>query len=220
MGKIIQSSCWDCRNETNHRVLFSYNQKIDNLDDNKKVISTDFEDYSVISCQGCNNVSFFLVKKTRDKKGKIEIETETFPYDFGFLDGDEENDLLSGEEITALPLMVRNVYEEIAQIILFKAPILTGIGLRTLLEAICIHQGIKGKNLMEKINNLYKEGFIAAKDLPILHNLREIGNVTVHQIKKPTEKTLHYSLEILKHTLRSLYVIPRFHSKIIRKKLI
>ena len=73
---------------------------------------------------------------------------------------------------------------------------------------------------MEKINNLHKDGFIAAKDLPILHNLREIGNITVHQIKRPTDKTLHFSLEILKHTLRSLYVIPRFHSKIVRKKTI
>lgn len=216
MERKVLSNCWDCKNETNHKLLFSYRQQSDSLDENNKVYETELNDYNVVECLGCNNISFVLITRLKSENGKPNIIKEVFPYDSKYLN-EEDTVFLTFEESTALPLLVRNLYSEIEDIFPLNNPILTGIGLRTLLEAVCIHQNIKGRNLKDKIDNLHKNGLIAAKDLPILHNLREIGNVTVHQIKKPSEKTLHYSLEILNHTLKSLYVIPRFHSKIVKK---
>ena len=135
-----------------------------------------------------------------------------FPYDLGNIE--DNYSFLSDKEKTTLPILIRKLYSEIEVAFSESLSTLSGIGLRTLLESICIHQSIQGRTLKDKIDNLYKGGFISQKDLPILHNLREIGNVTVYQIKKPNQRTLDYSLAILNHTLKSLYTIPHLHAKL------
>lgn len=218
MARNIQSECDDCLKETNHEVLYNYGQQEEILDENDKVLEKLYYDFKTIRCLGCDNVSFLRVTKVQDKNKKFATVQEAYP-NTSRKEYDTALDFLNYQETLALPPLVKNLYTELEEVFSTDLPILTGIGLRTLLEAICIHQNIKGRNLREKIDNLQKDGLIAAKDLPVLHNLREIGNVTVHQIKKPTKKTLNYSLEILNHTLKSLYVIPRLHAKLERNRI-
>jgi hypothetical protein len=211
--KTMLCECNDCGKETNSRILFKYQQAEDILDDDDEVIETFNYNYFTIQCLGCNYVSFISEMKIPDNKKGIHTVRQTYSEPSNKKEKDEHS-FLTDKECRALPPMVRNVYEEVEEIFLYDTPILSGIGLRTMLESICVHQNIKGRNLKDKIDNLHRDGLIASKDLPVLHNLREIGNITVHQIKRPNQKTLDYSLEILNHTLKSLYVIPRLHAKI------
>jgi hypothetical protein len=216
MQKKIQASCYQCRNETNHEVLYSCNGQYDTLDENGDVEITEYEEYCTIKCLGCENLSFLLISKIDGEPGKEEAYRAIYPHEYNPLFDDEfdnEYGFLSEKEVNTLPPLVKKIYKEVEEAFSFDLPILSGIGLRTLLESICIERKIPGKNLKDKIDNLHKVGLIA-NDLPILHSLREIGNITVHQIKKPTQKTLDYSLEILMHILKSLYIIPKLHSKL------
>lgn len=86
--------------------------------------------------------------------------------------------------------------------------------MRTLVEAICIHQNIEGKNLKDKIENLHKAGLISTSEAPILDKLRLIGNVSAHQIKKLNINKLEYALDIINHVLKSIYILPKINRKL------
>jgi hypothetical protein len=214
MEKIIKCDCYECGKETNQNILYSYiKEKKPSIKKGKTEI--DKSEYYVVECRGCNYVSFLLKEVTYiDGKEDFSIN-ESFPDDItDDLDEDDDENFLREEEINILPPLVRSIYEEVEEAFQTDIPILTGIGLRTLLEAICVNEKIPGRNLQEKIENLYKKDYVAKKSLPILHDLRLIGNVTAHQMKKPTERTLDYSLEILHHTLKGLYITPYLHAKL------
>lgn len=211
-AKTIFHDCYECAKETNNDVLFKFHQVEDIFDDNDKLVETFKYNYYTVQCRGCDYVHF-IHEVTTNVDGQLITFRDSYP-DSLANDKFNERFFLSFEESKRLPTLIRNLYKEIEDTFSKGTPILSGIGLRTLLESICIHQEIQGRNLKDKIDNLHKGGLIAAKDLPVLHNLREIGNVTVHQIKKPNQKTLDYSLEILNHTLKSLYIIPSLHARI------
>lgn len=209
--------CFECGKETNNDILYQYTQTetITEDDGREDMWNTTFY---TLKCRGCDYVHFMREVYYPDFGGEPVSFKDSFPDSLSDIEYNE-NHFLSEEEIRKLPPIVRNLYMEVESSFSIETPILSGIGLRTLLESICIHQEITGRNLKDKIDNLHKKGLIAAKDLPVLHNLREIGNITVHQIKKSNQKTLDYSLEILNHTLKSLYVIPSLHTKITKTTL-
>jgi hypothetical protein len=41
-----------------------------------------------------------------------------------------------------------------------------------------------------------------------------MGNATVHEIKKPTSAVLLNALDIINHTLKTIYYMPRMESKL------
>lgn len=97
--------------------------------------------------------------------------------------------------------------------------ILAGMGLRSLLEAICVHKDIIGKNLELKIENLYKAGYISQKEIPILQELRKIGNSTVHNIEKLPASILDNALTVINHTLKTIYYLPKVDAKIKKRRI-
>jgi hypothetical protein len=141
--------------------------------------------YNIVRCLGCDTHSFmetFSFSNDLDENDKPLVYINTYP------DDDYESDELSEiflkpAEIRSLPLIVRTLYGEIITAFEYKALILAGIGLRSLIEALCIQQSIPGRDLKEKIENLHKEGYLSKKEMPALQKLRQIGNATVHEIK-------------------------------------
>ena len=124
-------------------------------------------------------------------------------------------DFLSADDMSALPVMISELYKEVAKAFNANSDILSGIGLRTLVEAVCINQKITGKNLKERIQNLHKMGLVSKKEEPILDKLRLIGNVSAHQIKSLGMEQLEHALNIVNHIIKSIYILPMLDKKII-----
>ena len=76
------------------------------------------------------------------------------------------------------------------------------MGLRSLVEAICVAQNIKGKNLEAKIEGLKK--LLPASTAEKIHALRFIGNQAAHEFKKPRPDDLHLGIEICQDILNFL----------------
>lgn len=95
-----------------------------------------------------------------------------------------------------------------------SSPILSALGLRTLIEAICVNQKISGNNLEEQIEGLAKEGVLAPAQATILHSHRFLGNVAAHEILAPEPRELVAALEIAETVLRTIYFLPRLHRRI------
>ena len=85
------------------------------------------------------------------------------------------------------------------------------MGLRMLVEAICLEQKIPGLNLQSKIRKLHELGMISKNELPILDKLRLIGNDSAHKIKSFSIDKLSYALDIINHIIKSIYVLPKIN---------
>ena len=92
----------------------------------------------------------------------------------------------------------------------FNAGILTlcGGGLRAIVEAICIDQGIISGNLVAKINGLVTAGFMVQTQADFLHEERYIGNNALHELRTPSRQDLDDGLRIIENLLETIYVLP------------
>lgn len=171
----------------------------------------------IVQCLGCNTISFvhrLIGKQFYDEENKKNYLEENYPEKEII----QDVDFLSFKEQRKLPLQLRKLYEEIEIAFEYEANLLAGIGLRMLVEAICLYQKIEGANLKIKIERLHTNGFISKNDVSILDKLREIGNVTAHEIKDFSNYKLKYALEIVNHVLKSIYILPTFQKKLTIKK--
>jgi len=103
---------------------------------------------------------------------------------------------------------VGRVYGETIAAFGAGAPILTGAGLRAIVEAICIQQKAKGKDLQERIDALVETRLLAKPQADLLHEERYIGNSALHEIDPPSDKHLSLGLEIIEGLLNAIYVLP------------
>jgi hypothetical protein len=90
--------------------------------------------------------------------------------------------------------------------------ILTGIGIRAILETICKDKGTKGK-LVTQIGQLYTKGVLSKNGADLLHKLRILGNASAHDIKPHGTFQLSLALDVLDNLLLNVYVLE-LHSKI------
>jgi len=214
MTKRTTTYCNECGNQTNQFILFS--KKISSTyeeDDKKSSRVKNYEEYLVVKCQGCNTVSFAI-----RLSGDHFIDQENgFNYiDLNFPDQENNSDimLLAFEERQKLPRQISKLYDEVQTVFTQDANILAGVGLRMLIEAICLEQNIQGKNLQIKIEELHVKGLISKNEIPILDKLREIGNSSVHEIKTFPINKLKYALDIINHVLKSIYILPAINKKL------
>lgn len=213
MTKGIITNCNQCEDETNHQILFKKRvTHVFKSENGKKSSTKDIEDYMTIQCKGCNTISFLR----RDSGSFYDSKGEKYYIDYNFPEIEYDTDLkfLSQEELNSVPYKIRELYQEVELVFENEGNKLAGVGLRMLVEAICLEQKILGSNLKIKIEKLHDKGLISKNEIPILDKLREMGNTSAHEIKSFTLDKLEYALDILNHVLKSIYVLPKINRKL------
>ncbi len=197
-NKTIFNYCSNCRHDTKHKVLFQLAEK------------ADYGEYEtlkqVVECLGCDNRSF-----------RIEEHRywDTFEDDYGneryrLVVENLPNNLKGHSEIRGMynvPAKIREVYNQTILAFRGKSNLLTGVGFRAIIEAICIQEKIKGNSLEIKINNLAKNRLITDREAERLHSIRFLGNDSVHEMEVPNDNKLFLVLEIIENLLKNLYII-------------
>lgn len=197
--KTVWNYCIKCKQNTNHDIEGTHQEEHDPDGYHCMV------EHSVVKCRGCNTVSFRQV--FHDYEGAypdyndewiVPRDIETFPKaQTGNLDTKH------------LPEIVESIYQETCNAYRDGALTLAGIGFRATIEAICNDQGITGKELSTRINNLASKGLTSKKDSTRLHSIRFMGNDAAHDIKKPSQKSLQAALIIVEHLITTVYIIDR-----------
>lgn len=199
--------CPKCKQKTNHTSLY---KKRHGTSADQEFIW--YESFEIIECAGCEYTQF-----------KRTYSDETMDNYYRTSTGEEMVE--QGQEITCypasleshdgltysygLPAQIRAIYEETLEAFKAKSYILTGVGFRAIIEAICIDKKIKGKDLQQKINNLLKEKLITEKESKRLHSIRFLGNDSIHEMLKPEPRKLYIVLEIAEHLLNNIYLIDQ-----------
>lgn len=197
----VKVLCSDCKKETNHNVLVKHEAKGEFAGGDIQWEAT----YQTIQCGGCDDISFRITSKNSEDydphTGRPEEFEQLFPeraQGRAPIDGYED-----------FPLKTRRVYSETLKALSNGMSLLAAIGLRALIESICLEKKVKGRNLSIKIDALITIGFLSKKQADFLHSHRFMGNVAAHKIEAPKTEHLFGALDIAETLLKTIYILPK-----------
>jgi hypothetical protein len=170
------------------------------------------EHYQIIQCQGCKTISFrrerysglddYYAERVVDELHPRFWTREVFPKRVA----GRRNFVVDNAQF--LPVEVARIYDETFDALLNNQLVLTGIGIRALVETVCKDKAAAGKNLSEKIDGLVSLGLLTQTNATFLHGLRILGNQAAHEVKPHSEGKLKTALEVVEHLLATVYIIP------------
>ncbi|MCO5936916.1 DUF4145 domain-containing protein [Mucilaginibacter sp. RB4R14] len=204
-GQKIDNYCRDCFKNTNHTV-----KELLKIDGSWHYQVVHY--YAIVQCDGCEAVSYRTTTEDYEMMYYDQQENDHFPtttivYYPQTLDF-HRNEL----ETALLPDKIRIVYEDTLRAFTAKSHLLTAIGFRTIIEAICIDQGIKVKemeDLKPQIDKMVIKKLITPREAARLHTIRFSGNDSAHDMIVPKEADLYIVLNIVDHLLNNLYIIDQ-----------
>lgn len=213
VGCVVKCYCSNCNNDTNHEIVKNIKFDDDEQIEDRYSISW-YDDFQVIMCRGCELISFrqasyFSEDWHPDHNG---VTYTQYP----------GKRLREPMKIEKLSVKVKNLYHEVIGAYNIEAHTLTAGGLRALIEAICSDKGIaKGmvpfkkkdgtydsqskSNLEGKIYGLHENGYISKMQIDVLHELRFLGNVALHEIEKPKQDQIDLAFKIIESMLENIY---------------
>lgn len=200
--KTVKIECRVCKTITVHEVVRSFEHR-DESDDPEYRTYCDYSD-RIVQCRGCEATSF----------QRISWFSEDYDPETGRPYADETvyPPRSSGKEPMAaelhFPDTVGKIYKETISSLNAGAPTLASIGLRALVEAICIDQKCQSDKLHEKIDELVTIGLLSKKQAGFLHLHRFMGNAAAHELETPTSREIDSALDIIENLLKTIYELP------------
>ena len=211
-GAEIWLACAQCNGTTCHKQLAMVTETDQSPCGDIQV----WNDYAVVQCSGCKTLSFCIEARCSENvdfdpyTGQQILEKQHTLYP----------SRVSGRPqftgIQDLPTGVYRIYMETHECLCSEKPILTGIGIRAILEAVCTEKSTTGK-LYQQIDQLYKLGLISKDSVNFLHGLRFLGNKAAHETKAHSPTELNAAFDIIESLLQSVYVLPKLAAKIPQK---
>jgi len=160
--------------------------------------------YHLLCCKGCQNILIrheTTFSEDIDERGRPEVSYRELSLgSAGRSACDAASDLPSG---------VRTVYVEVLKAVNLEMTLLAAVGLRTLVEALCIERRCSGPNLASKIDGLVNSGALSPDQASFLHELRFLGNDAAHEIDAPPVSEVICALDIIESVLQTVYQLPK-----------
>jgi hypothetical protein len=197
--------CYRCGKHTNHTVLEK--KEIRSHPDDPEQWA---EDHYFGECAGCDAITYAIEFSHQDdwnpNTGEIDSTWKTYPRASTARQAMNDDHHLPGK--------ISSIYQEVIGAMNSQLPVLSAIGLRALIEAICRDRNIAGGNLQKLIDGLATSGVLSNAQATILHGHRFLGNVAAHEIVSPKPKELVAALEIAETLMRTIYVLPELSKHI------
>jgi len=208
--------CIECKTKIKHEVLVDISHN-DCSDPNISFYSN----YRILRCLNCESISYQT--KSHDSYDVDPVgydQSEDMIYQVNYLYKTfplrDEETAFSKEFEKILPEEIYSTYEEVIVALNNKMPLLTGLGLRTLLEQIVKYFG-HSDDLGEILNKFEHEGFISTKQRGLLDDIRYLGNDAAHRADSKTRKELVLHLKVLENLIQQLFVYYNLDQEEIRK---
>jgi len=205
-GNEIRTLCLQCDKKTYHVILKS-------VDEHGREKYTDWNfnwdtHFQIIQCQGCKTVSFRKASLNSEEMVQVgenelepEIHEQLFPPRLEGRKGIAKN-------VLRIPKSVRCIYKETNTALMADLPVLTGIGIRAIVETVCKEKEAEGNNLLKKIDSLVNKKLLTPAGAEILHNLRVLGNKSAHEVKPHSVEQLSVAMDVIDHLLMDVYILP------------
>ncbi len=207
VNKRVDVECRECKRKTKHLILTSIEI------DGSERLSIDYEMHwcvsnQIVQCQGCETISFRRVS-TDSENPPIQVGPDEYEED-EFIElypnPNEGRQVLSDEHI--LPSKIQRIYKETIKSLNNSQPVLTGIGIRALIETVAKEKQASSRDLYGKINDLVGQGVLTQEGADILHKLRTLGNEAAHEVKPHSDQQLGLAMDVVEHLLQGVYILP------------
>ena len=218
-----KSYCSTCSRPTNQKVLKQEEIKYQEEESGWWDETT----FQIIQCMGCDTISFRKLYNDISYQQYDDDDTTTqelFP-----------NRGLHSRPIKVyrnLPIDIKKIYQETIDAYNNKLTLLTSVGIRAIIEAICIDKSIThgtikntkdklviSKNLDGKISGLATKGHLTNDNAEILHELRFLGNAAVHELSTPSIDELNIAIGIIELVIDNIYDIKHKAQVLVRKRI-
>ena len=204
-SKKIKILCRTCRHATNHAIVFT-KQMSGQTDDGDIRWWTE---HQLLQCLGCDDMTFRSADSNTESidpyTGSLDVTEVLYP------NRTEGRPPIEGYE--SFPSKTRKIYSETLKALHHNALILAAIGLRALIESVCIEQKTKAKVLAKGIDELAESGLLSKKQAEFLHAHRFMGNVAAHEMVAPNATELVAALDIAETLLKTIYILPEVATK-------
>lgn len=206
----IDSSCRVCKRITKHAIFSGVQLR------GREPMGNDdyyqwYNEYQIIQCLGCEEIAFRQTHENSEDyypvgPGEYEhaVTVEVFP--------NPEEGRSPIDDDFLLPTNLERIYSETIKSINNGQSVLTGIGIRAIVETVCKDKKANGKDLYGKINDLVAQGVLTKDGADILHKLRTLGNKSAHEVKPHDKVQLGLALDVIDHLLQGVYILPH-HAK-------
>lgn len=207
----IKSTCTCCKKNTNHKILTDIEIEGKQYDIKDKIHVEWGDSYQTIQCLGCENISF---RQTHQNSNDVEYYEGPHGCEGTYIVTEKlypnpKNTRLEIANSYLLPINLRMIYKESLSALNNELPVLTGIGIRAIIETICKDQKTAGNNLLKKIDDLVTQGALTPSGSKILHQLRILGNDAAHDVKPHTSEQLNLAFNVIDHLLAGVYILPQ-----------
>ena len=207
--KIVDLPCNTCGGgNRKHDILYNKHDKWSDDESGEQ----GFTKHQVAQCRGCETVRFALITWDTLRSHSEEETVVVFP------DSGLPQKRPGALDFIDLPEKVAQMYRETLRAFDAEAYTLCGVGLRAIVEALCLEQGVTAGNLQSKIDALVARGHLAAKQAEHLHEERYLGNAAVHEMVKPSSSDLEDGLQIIEVLLKTIYILPQHASDMKRRR--
>ncbi|MEN8369051.1 DUF4145 domain-containing protein [Acinetobacter bereziniae] len=169
-----------------------------------------YKNYKILKCINCETITYknevvnseevFQIGEEYDGTPIYEDNAQIQLYPIR-----DEETAFSKEFEKILPEEIYLTYEEVIIALNNKMPLLTGLGLRTLLEQIIKYFG-KSDDLGVILNQFEQDGFISTKQRGLLDDIRYLGNDAAHRADSKSRKDLILHLKVLENLIHQLFV--------------
>ena len=198
--------CNQCKSLTNHvlRARHSLSEEmtydldgVEVADDD--VVGIHVHRYSMWSCAGCTQPTL---------EWEVGYENPDLADNFDSFQGDyfpsRSKDSLPARVFTKLNPKLTRLYMEVIASFNWNCLLLCTIGLRALIEGICVDKGLTERELDRKIDGLIK--FLPSLNLiDALHAFRFAGNDAAHRLEALTRDDAKRAIEVVEDLLNFLY---------------
>jgi len=202
----MKAYCPSCKKHTNVDIL--HKECLRSGDDEAFAWT---QDHYLNRCMGCDQIAYAI--ESTSELDSWDVQTgdsysnwKTYP------SGEGARGVIDGFQ--HFPPKIQVIYQEVIAAMNHQLPVLSGIGLRGMIEAICNDRGVPGGNLKDKIDGLASSGFLAPAQASILHSHRFLGNRAAHEILPAKPKELIAALVIAETILKTIYVLPALSDEI------
>ncbi|UTV87545.1 DUF4145 domain-containing protein [Cobetia amphilecti] len=207
--------CHECNNITLHEILYT-RRKTFYHEEGEHPIADSL--YSVVSCNGCESISFLIRSTSEDDVNHFQTE---HGYESEYIETITQYPAINEYErpawlsdLARIDSKIEELYEELYNSLNVKSHVLSAIGIRTILDAFSEYIDIDTElGFASKIKAMEKTGYISKHQERIISDLIEAGNAAAHRGWRPRERQLKLLLEILNSIVYQNLILPSHHEK-------
>ncbi|WP_064596102.1 DUF4145 domain-containing protein [Pseudomonas sp. DR 5-09] len=209
-GEKLKIICGECRIAQKHVVLTSLEDCID--EDNFGSVKS----YQIVQCQNCDSLCFRSEYADSESHAYDPETGEDFEWTQVDIFPHRTAGRFKIKDSFLLPIGVRQAYDELIDAMNAGQRILAGLGIRVVVESICVDLNAEGDSLYKKINDLSLKKAITQVDASILHKLRSLGNASAHEAKPSSAEQLDLAMNVVEHLLLGTYIHPRLAQSVFK----